>query len=475
MTAASDTTRSASATPPALAPVITGMGAVTAHGFGLGAVWSGLVAGADAIGPITVFDSEGHRTKHAAEAPQHTALVANAPPYARPRWELTRADRFAVFAAEEALTQAELIGESASSHARARPGLGPRVGVFFGSSTGGLLESESFFRALCNGDRPLRAGRLAAQQANGPGDAVARAFGVRGPVETLSTACVSSAMAAAAAMDALACGEVDVALVGGADSLCCTTHAGFNALRSVDPDRTRPFRADRAGLSLGEGSAVLVLESASHAASRGAQILATLHAAVANCDAHHMSAPHPEGLGLSAAVRRALGAAGVRPEQIAFVNAHGTGTRANDQAEARALRAVFGDRADALPLTSTKSLVGHLLGASGALELVATVLCLMHGVVHPVAGGGLVDPEALVDLVLHAPRRLPATVVSEASDVRFALTVNLAFGGANTALVVGAAESAALGLGAVRDAMRETDPVSDSRGPGDPSIGATVA
>jgi 3-oxoacyl-[acyl-carrier-protein] synthase II len=235
----------------------------------------------------------------------------------------SRVDAFALHASAAALAEARLAG---------RP-LGGRAGVFFGTSTAGMLETERWYRDLPRGRS--RARQLGAQQSNAPGDAVARRFGVCGPVCSVSTACVSGAQALALALDALRSDEIDVAIAGGADGLCELTHAGFNALRAVDPAPCRPFRADRQGLSLGEGAGVLVLERAGHAAARGGAPLGWLAGAASTCDAHHMSAPDPSGAGAARAITAALEDAGLGPEAIDFVNVHGTGTPLNDAAESQ--------------------------------------------------------------------------------------------------------------------------------------------
>jgi 3-oxoacyl-[acyl-carrier-protein] synthase II len=269
-------------------------------------------------------------------------------------------------------------------------------------------------------------GLLASQQLNCPGDAVARRLGITGRVTTISSACASAALALEAALRDLQDGEVAVAVAGGADSLCEITYSGFNALRAVDERPCRPYRQGRAGMSLGEGAAVLVLETEEHAARRGGRPLAELRGAGASCDASHMTAPHPEGEGAVLAMSRALRDAGLGPESVAFVNVHGTGTPLNDDAECRALHRVFPGRASRLPLTATKASVGHLLGAAGAIEAVATVLSLLRGELDPTAGDGEIDPALPVDLVRGAPRPLTTGA---------GLSTNLAFGGANAALV----------------------------------------
>jgi len=397
--------------------VVTGLGAVSPFGFGLDSLWVGLRAGRAAIGPFDRFDHSGHRTHVAAQV--DTAAELERPHGKRRR--LSLADRFAVAAAREAVAHAAI---------DAGPG-GDRTGVYFGTSTGGMFETEVYlealFAAMAGRGKPPTTRLIASQQNNGPGDAVARDLGIGGPVQTVSAACASGAMAIGDALRAVRRGEVDVAIAGGADSLCRLTYAGFNALRAVDERACRPFRGERAGLSLGEGAAVLVLEPLDRALARGARPVAIVAGEAATCDAHHMTAPHPEGMGAAEAIRGALADARLDPSEIDFVNAHGTGTPLNDSAECAALVAVFGDRVSGLPVTSTKSLVGHLLGTAGALEAVATILCLQKGEIHPMPDDGTPDPAIRLQLVLGRPQPL--------ARARHALSTNLAFGGANAALV----------------------------------------
>jgi 3-oxoacyl-[acyl-carrier-protein] synthase II len=407
---------------------VTGLGVVSGLGWGVAPFWEALRAGRTGIGPFARFDHSGHRTHVAGEVPPPPpALVARYPRWAR----LSQAERFALAAADEALAQAGLSPLSE----RIDPA---RVGVFFGSSTGGMFEGERYFADLLALRRPAGEGSgftgaarlhlalLAAQPVSSPGDAVGRHLGVTGPVETLSSACSSSTLALGAALDALRSGEVEIAVAGGSDSLCQLTYAGFNSLRAVSEAPCRPFQEGREGMSIGEGAAVLVLEPLDRALARGVSPLAELAGAGASCDAFHMTAPDPSGQGAAAAVAAALADAGMAPQEIDFVNAHGTGTPLNDAAEERAFARVFGDRSKALPITATKGIVGHLLGSAGAIEAAATVLCLAAAEVHPTPGGGAVDPELPVRLVQGRPLPLAA---------RAAVSTNLAFGGSNAALV----------------------------------------
>ena len=406
---------------------VTGLGVVSGLGWGVAAFEEALRAGRTSLGPFARFDHSGHRTHVAAQVPEPPPGLA-----ARyPRWpRLSQADRFALAAVDEALAQAGF----ADFAGFADP---DRVGIFFGSSTGGMYEGELFFADLLArcGRRPGAASRahlalLASQPVSGPGDELGRHLQVTGPVETLSSACSSATLALGAALDALRSGEVDLAIAGGSDALCELTYAGFNALRAVSETPCRPFREGREGMSVGEGAAVLILEPLERALARGAVPLAQLAGAGASCDAHHMTAPDPSGRGAAAAVTAALADAGMEPGEIDFINAHGTGTPLNDAAEWRAFERIFGARLADLPLTATKAVVGHLLGSAGAIEAVATILCLAAGEVHPTPGAGAVDPELAVRLVEGAPLPLAA---------RAAISTNLAFGGSNAALVFAAA------------------------------------
>lgn len=397
--------------------VVTGIGAVTAAGWGVSSLRAALRSGRTVIGPFDRFDNARQRTHVAGQVPPGPPARPGAfVPWSR----LSNSDRFGLFAALEA-------AEQAGFTVPFEHGL---AGVFFGSSTGGLYESEEYFEGLLQRPEREPARQLMASHALGaPAETVARHLGLRGPVETFSSACASGSIAVERALRALRELEVDVAFAGGADSLCLTTYSGFNALRAVDDNPCRPFRADRAGLSLGEGGAVLVLERVDHALRRGARPLAEILGAGSSCDANHMTAPHAEGLGAVRAIERALEDAGLEAGGIDVVNAHGTGTPLNDAAEWAALSTVFGKRASSLPMEATKSVLGHLLGAAGAIEVVAAVLGLLDGEVHATPGGGAVDPALPVGLALDGPRPVPG--------MRNTLSVSLGFGGANAAVVLG--------------------------------------
>lgn len=292
-----------------------------------------------------------------------------------------------------------------------------RVALVIGTSTGGIAATEAHWTR----GAPLPAGfDLGRQHALAATIEVLRALcGARGPGYAISTACSSSAKVFASAARLVAADLADAVVVGGVDSLCTLTLRGFAALELVAADGCRPFAADRCGLSLGEGGALALLERRGDAATR-------LVAVGESCDAHHMSAPHPEGAGAAAAMREALGRAGIAPEQIAFINAHGTGTALNDAAEAAAIRRVFGAT---VPVVATKGYTGHLLGAAGATEVVLTALGLAEGVVPASLGCAPVDPTLGIDVVEQ----------TRALEGEYAMSNSFAFGGSNAAVIVGVA------------------------------------
>lgn len=395
--------------------VITGVGAVSALGAGVPALRAGLETGRDGIGGLTLFAHRG-RCAVAAEIRAVPGGPWGLPPSSQRR--LSRPDRFALAAVEEALVQAALDARDRAAAA-----------VVVGATTGGMFETEEAYRRWRAGLTPrLAASRVLGTSLASSGVAVAQAFGVFGPQETVSTACSSSALAIARAAELIERGRVAAAIAVGTDGLCRLTYAGFDALQALDPERCRPFDRERRGLTLGEGAAALVLEAEAHARARGAAVLARLRGWGTSTDAHHPTAPHPDGQGALAALRSALAAAGVTPDAIDYVNAHGTGTPQNDVVEMGVLRAVLGRRLGRIPVSSSKSQFGHTLGAAGALEAAVCVEALRHGLVPPTLGLRAPDPAwADVDLVTTPGRRAPLGV---------ALSSSYGFGGHNVTLVL---------------------------------------
>jgi 3-oxoacyl-[acyl-carrier-protein] synthase II len=398
---------------------VTGLGAVTALGGDTGALLAGLADGRCGIGRLTRFP-HGGRCRLAAEVPElmPPAAAGGTLPVATAR-RLSRPDRLALAAAEQALRQAML-----------EPACRAQLGVFVGATVGGMAETEEAYRRRRAGqDRRWRLSRLLGMPLSTTAGALAQAFGLLGPRATFSTACSSSALAMAEAATAIESGRIGAALVVGTDALCRITYAGFDALQALDPDGCRPFDRDRNGLSLGEAGAALVLEDAARARARGVRVLARVLGHATTTDAHHVTAPDPDGRRAVAALQGALAAAGLPAAAVDYVNAHGTGTRQNDETEIRALRAVFGARLSRVPVSSTKAQLGHCLGAAGALEAVVTVLALDSSVLPPTATLRTPDPAwSDLDLVPAPGRRAPLEV---------GLTSSYGFGGHNVTLVLG--------------------------------------
>ncbi|MGH8907502.1 MAG: beta-ketoacyl-ACP synthase II [Egibacteraceae bacterium] len=416
------------------AVVVTGLGAVTPYGIGVAAFWDGLLAGRGTARRITRFDPTGYLTQIACEVPDFD-------PYAfLPRKLVRQVDPFAQFAliaAEEALTHAGLLAPGGSGNGMRLPvsGADPeRIGALISSGIGGITEmTDQYARLLDGGPDRVRPYLSIAMPLNMAGGQVAIRHGLRGPSFSVVSACASAGDGIGAALDLIRAGRADVVLAGGAEAAVNPlTMAGFGAAgalsrRNDEPERaSRPFDVDRDGFVTGEGAAVLVLERASHAAARGAVALAELAGYGVSNDAHHATQPSPGGAGAARALRLALRDAGRAPEDVDHCNAHGTSTPPNDAAEAAAMRAVFGAHTDRIAVTSTKSAVGHLLGAAGAVEAVATVMALVEGAVPPSLNLDRQDPACDLDVVRGAARALGA---------RVAVSNSFGFGGHNAVLV----------------------------------------
>ena len=396
--------------------VVTGMGAITAAGPDVAALRVALHGEHTCIGDVTLFETDGLRTHIAGEV--RTLRASRLlPRVARAR--ASRSDRFALLATEEALAHGGLELPFADP---------ARIGVAIGSSTGGMLETESYYRARLAQERPrgLRK-RLAAATVAAPTDLVAAALGTRGPRLSPSTACSSGAIALAMAASWIRAGRVDVAIAGGSDALARMTYTGFHALQALSSEPCRPFDRERRGLSLGEGAGIVILESEAHARARGARILAELAGAGLSCDASHPTAPHGEARGAVLALEAALRDAGASPSDIDYVNAHGTGTVQNDASETFALRRVLGATAGRVAVSSTKALIGHLLGAAGAVEAIVTVLAIEDGWAPPTLHLRHADPACDLDYVPNVGRRLA---------IAGALSNSYGFGGNNCSLVL---------------------------------------
>jgi len=386
--------------------LVTGLGAVSPFGPGVKAYWAGVAAGACAIRPVTLIETDGFRCQVAAEIPDGVSG-------SRRR---SRADRLALAAAREALDDAGLGAADRSASA-----------LIVGAVGGGMLEAEVWHwgrRGRVVGRGAATLGSLRSILPCSHAETLGHRLRLGGPRETLVTACSSGAASLAVAAELIEDGVVDVALAGGADALTRICFMGFNALKLLDPAPCRPFDRDRKGMSIGEGAAFLVLEAADHARARGARGYAELAGSAMTTDAYHVTAPHPDGDGMARAMRSALAHAGVAPEAVGYVNAHGTATLQNDRIEAAALRSVFGE--GRVLVSSTKSMIGHTMAAAGSLEAVATVLALTHGIIPPTAHHGQTDSDVPFDCV---------PVTAREAAVECAISNSFGFGGQNVTLL----------------------------------------
>jgi 3-oxoacyl-[acyl-carrier-protein] synthase II len=404
--------------------VITGMGTINCGGSNVKDYWNGLCAGRNGIGPLDVFDTSAFKVHFGGQ-------VRNFEPEARIEPKLSRRlDRFAQFAMWAALEAVDDSGIDFSKEDLFR------CGAIIGSGIGGFNEFEEQHRRLMAGGpgriSPFLIPKLMSNAA--PGN-ISIHYGLCGPNTAVATACASAANAVCDAFHTIERGDADVMITGGTEA-CITGMGlgGFIAARALstrndDPEHaSRPFDKDRDGFVLSEGAGLVVLEELEHARRRGAPIYAELLGCGSTADAHNITAPHPEGMGASRAMRLALKDSGLSPEDVQYINAHGTSTELGDAAETLAIKQVFGAHAKRLAVSSTKSMIGHLLGASGGVELIATILCVKHGVVHPTVNYCTPDPACDLDYVPNTAREM---------RVRCALSNSFGFGGHNCCLAVG--------------------------------------
>jgi 3-oxoacyl-[acyl-carrier-protein] synthase II len=297
-----------------------------------------------------------------------------------------------------------------------------------GSGTADLMRNEEWFAESQRvGMRRAPPSKIFNHFPSTPGDVLASHVGFEGAKASVLSACSSSTVAIGYAADAIAAGRLDAALAGASDVLCRLTFSGFNALRLVDTEPCRPFCRTRKGMNIGEAAAILVLEDFERARRRGARMYAEILGYGVRCEAYHPTAPEPEGRAVAALIAAALGAAGIPPDAVDHVNAHGTATLQNDQAEARGMRQAFGDRARRIPVTSIKSMVGHCLAAAGAIEAAVLAMSLASRAIPPTVHYRERDPECDVDIVANETRELP---------IACGVSISLAFGGNNAALVM---------------------------------------
>lgn len=404
--------------------VVTGLGAITPLGIGVEPFWEGLRAGRSGVGRITRFDAAEFSSQIAAEVRDFD------PTNYIEKKEARRMDRFTQFAIVSA--------GFALEHAGLKPGdFDPeRAGVILGSGIGGMESLDSQFRVLVErGPHRVSPFFVPMMIANMAAGQIAIEFGLKGPNSTIVTACASAANAIGEAFRMIRTGDADVMITGGSEAaIVPLTVAGFCAMRALsirndDPEgASRPFDKDRDGFVLGEGAGILVLESLEHAKQRGATILGEILGYGMTADAYHITAPAPEGEGAARAMKLALADAGIAPDQVDYINAHATSTSAGDIAETQAIRRVFGDHAQNLAISATKSMIGHLLGAAGGVELIACLMSIRDGIIHPTINLENPDPECDLDYV-------PGEARQQRVDI--ALSNSFGFGGQNASILVG--------------------------------------
>ncbi|HEY1793698.1 MAG TPA: beta-ketoacyl-ACP synthase II [Opitutaceae bacterium] len=402
--------------------VVTGLGVVTSIGHDVASFWSSLVAGSIGVDRVTLFDPSSFACQIGAEVRGWDVNQLMDPKEAR------RNDRYTHF------------GFVAAKQAVADSGLdmavedGDRVGVIIGSGIGGMHTYETQLRILFDrGPRKVSPFTIPSLIGNMCSGLVAIELGARGPNFGMVSACATGTHSLGEAAHAIARGDADVMVAGGSEAAITPfAFASFCSMKAMstrnDNPRgaSRPFDRNRDGFIMGEGAGILVLESLEHARARGARIYCELAGYAATCDAFHITQPDPDGKGLSLAMRRALDDAGVAPQGIDYINAHGTSTPYNDKFETLAIKRVFGGHAPAMPISSTKSMTGHLLGAAGGIESVVCVKVIETGVVPPTMNLEDPDPDCDLDYVPNEARRVAARTV---------LSNNLGFGGQNASII----------------------------------------
>lgn len=391
--------------------VITGMGAVSPVGADVPSYWQALVEGRSGLGPITHFDATPFRNPNGGEVREWGKVVEPGLEHA------SRANQYAFVAAKQALADAQLLDG---------PVPADRLGLCLATNFGGLEYGEAFLAALLDEERPEP--QWFEQYAFwSAADLICGRFAVRGPRTTLSLSCASGTAAIGYALDMIRLGRAEAMLAGGFDELSRFAYSGLSALRTVTPDLIRPFDKRRNGTMFAEGAGVLVLETLESAQARGATIHAEVLGHCMNNDAFHMTAPDKSGRGITEVMQQALRDANVSAQEVDHINAHGTGTQYNDAIETTAIKAVLGDQAYEVPVVSIKSMMGHTMGAAGALEAVASVMTIMESVVPPTKNLEEPDPVCDLDYVPGEARKM---------EVRTVLCNSYGIGGANASVVL---------------------------------------
>ena len=395
--------------------VITGAGIMAAIGQTMPKFRSSLFEGVCGIGEIGLFDTSGYACSLGGQIHGENLKERLAK---RQTKRISRCDLIGLIAAKEVVLNSQIDFKETDTE---------RTGVVMGGGAGGMLSWEAFRRDLWQGRQNNHASRVLASAPCTLTDLIANHYGINGIRSTITTACSSSANAIGYGYYLIRSGDVDLVVTGGSEALSELTFSGFNSLKVMSPKACRPFDKHRRGLSLGEGAGVIILEEYTHARERGAAILAEMAGCAVNADAYHMTSPDPEGLGMFRVMSSALARANIETGCVDYINAHGTATKVNDHMEAQAIQRLFGKKdLERITVSSTKSMVGHCLGASGAVEAVATILSLDQQAAPPTVN--LEEPDPLCNLN-------HVTQSSREQDIRVALSNSFAFGGNNTSLV----------------------------------------
>jgi 3-oxoacyl-[acyl-carrier-protein] synthase II len=395
--------------------VVTGIGIVAAIGRTLADFSGGLFSGTCGIREISLFDTTGYKCKLGGQVSDEAFRLQLTPGETK---RTSRCDLLGLIAAKEAISNSRI---HLNSYHR------DRIGVIMGGGAGGMLSWEKFRRTLFKERfRPMPSLVLASAPCTLT-DLIANHYGFNGIRSTIATACSSSANAIGYAYDLIRSNALDRVITGGSEAFSELTFAGFNSLKVMSSEPCQPFDSNRTGLSLGEGSGIMLLEDLELAEKRNATVYAEVIGYALNSDAFHMTSPDPEGKGMIRVMVNALKRSGIDADQVDYINAHGTATKMNDQVEAMAIRKVFGDRSlNEITVSSTKSMIGHCLGASGALEAIATILALCDQKAPPTIHLDNPDPNCMLNHVAN---------VSKKQRIRVALSNSFAFGGNNTSLV----------------------------------------
>lgn len=402
--------------------VVTGLGVISPVGNSVEEYWGNLKAGNSGISKISTFDTKDYRSTVAGEVKDFDPKVYMDKKKAK---RMDRFSHFAIAATKQALDQSGIDLETANRE---------RIGVIVSTGIGGLdrIAKESL-KLESKGPNKVAPMFIPTVITNMAAGNVAIQFGLQGTCTNIVTACASGTNSIGDATRIIQYGDADVMVAGGTESCIVPLGvAGFTALTALsendDPaTASRPFDKNRDGFVMGEGAGVLILEELEHAKARGANILAEIIGYGASCDAYHITSPAPGGEGGARAMTLALKDAGIKPEEVSYINAHGTSTPYNDRLETAAIKKTFGDHAYKIPISSTKSMIGHLLGAAGAVEMVACVKSIEESFVHPTAGYTTPDEECDLDYIPVKGRKL---------DVKYAISNSLGFGGHNATLVV---------------------------------------